>query len=157
MIANEFNKMQSSRKNSIEINLVLLIILMGGSTSVEKNVVMSFASNCLLWFLVAGFQRLVRFFLYERYYTEPKGQRFLDLATCAKISVFLLDCKYHGHYLHCRSSYEYAGKKTIVSLVIYNLPLSFFLIADNNTSYTILQIVEWRGFLVKYKMKLAAL
>ena len=108
MIANEFNKMQCSRKNSIEINLALFIILMGGSTSVEKNVVMSFANNCLLWFLVAGVQRLIRFCLYERYYTEPRGQRFLDLATCAKISVFVMDSLCHGHYLHCRSPYEYA-------------------------------------------------
>lgn len=31
--------------------------------------------------------------------------RFVDLATMAKVSVLILDEKYHGWYLHCRSPY----------------------------------------------------
>lgn len=32
-------------------------------------------------------------------------RRFVDLATMAKVSVLILDEKYHGWYLHCRSPY----------------------------------------------------
>lgn len=110
MIGNEFNKMQYTRKSSIEINLVSLILLMGNNTSsiTTKNTVMGFAENCLIWFLVASVQGVFRFVLYERYYTEPKGQRFIDLCTLAKISIFVMDERYHGYYLHCRSPYEFA-------------------------------------------------
>jgi meckelin len=113
MIANEFDKMQYSRKNSIELNLVFLMLLLAinsteSNSQVNDNIVMGFANNCLLWFLVAGVQRLFRFMFYERYYTEPKGQRFIDLCTLAKISIFIMDERYHGYYLHCRSPYEFA-------------------------------------------------
>lgn len=35
----------------------------------------------------------------------PVCARFVDLATMAKVSVLILDEKYHGWYLHCRSPY----------------------------------------------------
>ncbi len=114
LVANEFNKLQYSRRNSIEVNLVLLLFFLNqsfGSSHVQEksNIVLLFAQNCLLWFLVSSAQYLFRYLLYDRYYSEPKGQRFIDLCTLAKISMFIMDDRYHGFYLHCRSPYEFAG------------------------------------------------
>lgn len=36
--------------------------------------------------------------------------RFVDLATMAKVSVLILDEKFHGWYLHCRSPYPRVRK-----------------------------------------------
>lgn len=114
LVVNEFDTMQFSRKSSIEINLLLLTLIMGfmsdqSSDSPEnKNVVIGFANNCFLWLLVSTFQRLIRFIWYDRYCSEPLGQRFIDLCTLAKISTFIMDERYHGFYLHCRSPYEFA-------------------------------------------------
>ena len=87
---------------------MFLMLLMPNNTNLDKNIVLAFASNCLLWFLVGTVQRLLRFLWFERYYMEPKGQRFVDLCTLAKISIVIMDERYHGYYLHCRSPYESA-------------------------------------------------
>lgn len=116
IVANEFDKMQFSRKNSVEINLVLLALMIylrsdrSTNNQENENVVLGFANNCFLWFLVSCFQRLLRYVWYDRYCSEPLGQRFIDLCTLAKISIFIMDERYHGFYLHCRSPYEFAGK-----------------------------------------------
>lgn len=41
-------------------------------------------------------------FVYCRYFSEPPEQVFVDVCTLAKVSVFMLDEKFHGFYLHCR-------------------------------------------------------
>lgn len=41
--------------------------------------------------------------------------RFVDLATMAKISVLILDEKFHGWYLHCRSPYPRVRNTFITS------------------------------------------
>ena len=114
LVANAFDKMQYSRKNSIEISLVMLIIWFSrhdnSSYYIGKdNIIIGLANNCFLWFMVLSIQFLVRFLWYDRYYSEPKGQRFIDLCTLAKISIVIMDERYHGFYLHCRSPYEFAG------------------------------------------------
>lgn len=114
MIANEFDRLQHKRKNLIEINLIIVISCLvirenherNGQT-LQQNLVIKFASNCLFWFLAEACQTLLRF-VYERYFSEPKGQRFIDLCTLAKISVLIMDEFHHGYYLHCRSPYESA-------------------------------------------------
>lgn len=111
MIANEFNKLQFTRKNSIEINLVIFAFFVRNTPPTQDdNIVMDFANICLLWLLVSLAQHIFRFLIYDRYCSEPLGQRFIDLATLAKVSIFILDERYHGYYLHCRSPYEFAGK-----------------------------------------------
>lgn len=42
---------------------------------------------------------------HARSFRSPCTSRFVDLATMAKVSVLVLDEKYHGWYLHCRSPY----------------------------------------------------
>lgn len=41
--------------------------------------------------------------------------RFVDLATMAKVSVLILDEKYHGWYLHCRSPYPRVSVHTFIA------------------------------------------
>lgn len=43
--------------------------------------------------------------MYGRWFSEPATSRFIDLCTLAKISMLALMDKYHGYYLHCRSSH----------------------------------------------------
>ena len=114
MIANEFDRLQHKRKNLIEINLIIVIFFLvmrdqeGNGQTLQQNLVINFASNCLFWFLAEACQTLFRFVWYERYFSEPTGQRFIDLCTLAKISVLIMDEFHHGYYLHCLSPYESA-------------------------------------------------
>lgn len=107
MAANEFNRLQSSRKTSIEMTLFVVttcIITVGE----HKNVVAVTAINCLCWLASVTIQTFWRIFIYERYITEPKSQRFIDLCTLANISWICLDEQHHGYLLYCRSPYDFA-------------------------------------------------
>ena len=121
--ANEWNRMQARRKTSIEFNIIIVGFLLiglklnsnaqfhpsfGESPYGYDNIALRFANTVFLWTLTELGQWLWRFLFYERYCTEPLSQRFIDLCTVAKISVFLLDEPQHGYYLHCRSPYEHA-------------------------------------------------
>lgn len=117
MVANEFNRLQHTRKNLIEINIIIVTFCLvigenGRGTDhlspVHQNIIMRFAHNCLLWIFAGLSQTLFRFFWYERRFSEPKSQRFIDLCTLVKVSVIIMDEFHHGYYLHCRSPYEYA-------------------------------------------------
>ncbi|CAM9976404.1 unnamed protein product, partial [Hapterophycus canaliculatus] len=74
----------------------------------ELNPALRFANVTFWWCLICGVQWLVACGITERYILEQPELRFLDLATMAKISVLILDEKYHGWYLHCRSPYPRA-------------------------------------------------
>lgn len=49
----------------------------------------------------------------ERYIFEPPESQFIDMCTLAKVSAVLLDERYHGYYLHCRSPYPYADASLV--------------------------------------------
>lgn len=127
MITNQWGKMQASRKTTIEFNLFFIAFLLLGlnlannaitrprgslpSDDGSMNTVLRFANNTFLWIITYVGQWLWRFLIYERYYSEPRSQRFLDLCTLVKISLFILENEpepYHGYYLHCRSPHEFA-------------------------------------------------
>ncbi len=115
LAANDYNKLQYTRKNLIEINIVIIVFcfIIGGndndsSNTMHQNFVMKLTSNCLFWFFAGSCQTLGRFLWYERYFSEPKGQRFIDLCSLAKVSVIIMDDLFHGYYLHCRAPYETA-------------------------------------------------
>ncbi|CAM9517700.1 unnamed protein product, partial [Laminaria digitata] len=74
----------------------------------ELNPALRFANVTFWWLLVCGLQWLVAYGFIERYILEQPELRFVDLATMAKVSVLILDEKYHGWYLHCRSPYPRA-------------------------------------------------
>ena len=123
MIANEWNDLQSSRKLAIEFHLILLCFLEIGLklhnvSSMQPNLsmaqlspinpILNFANTFFLWLIVVSIQLIWRFMLYERYYKESTSQRFIDLATLSKISLFIMDEEYHGFYLHCRSPFNFS-------------------------------------------------
>mmetsp|Transcript_23061 Transcript_23061/g.30118 ORF Transcript_23061/g.30118 Transcript_23061/m.30118 type:complete len:278 (+) Transcript_23061:257-1090(+) len=53
-------------------------------------------------------QFLWRFVIYERCIVEPKTWRYIDMSTMAKVSCLVMDEKYHGYYIHCRSPHPNA-------------------------------------------------
>ncbi len=123
MVINEWNKLQCKRNISIEFNLLAIAFFMigldmYGKTSSSQpdfeshpnsniNIVLRFASNSFFFLLLSLIQLVWRRFL-ERFVKEAKVQRFVDLSTVAKISLFITDERFHGYYLHCRSPYEQA-------------------------------------------------
>ena len=52
-----------------------------------------------------AYPNLMASFRGDRWFSEPATSRFIDLCTLAKISMLALMDKYHGYYLHCRSSH----------------------------------------------------
>ena len=123
MIANHWNELQSKRKTSIEYSLFWMSFFLIGlklknlATTQPHlrdlsdgpiNIVLQFANTTALWCFVSLGQWIWRFVLYERYLIEPHSQKFVDLCTVAKVSLFIFDEPYHGYYLHCRSPHELA-------------------------------------------------
>ena len=46
--------------------------------------------------------------IWLRFFAEYPESQFKDMCVIAKVSVFIMDEKYHGYYLHCRSPHEHA-------------------------------------------------
>jgi meckelin len=74
----------------------------------DINMILNFANTTFYFLLFSYGQWAWKFFIYERYLGEPPERLFVDFCTIAKISVIVLDEKYHGYYLHCRSPHQYA-------------------------------------------------
>jgi len=124
MIINEYNSLQPARKTCIEFNLFWILFFLVGlgfdensssqillsktSHEMSKNTALCIANNVIFWYLAYFIQWFFRFTIYERYIVEHRAQRMIDLATIAKISMFILNEKYHGYYIHCKSSYEFS-------------------------------------------------
>lgn len=81
---------------------------LSSDSSLHMNVCLRFAIVSSLWLLICIVQRLWNWLVYERFFDEPRELLFIDLCTVAKVSCFLLDERYHGFYLHCRSPYPFA-------------------------------------------------
>lgn len=81
---------------------------LSSDSSLHTNVCLRFAIVSSLWLLICIVQRLWNWLIYERFFDEPRELLFIDLCTVAKVSCFLLDERYHGFYLHCRSPYPFA-------------------------------------------------
>ncbi|KAL7535263.1 hypothetical protein ACHAXR_010500 [Thalassiosira sp. AJA248-18] len=119
-VANEFNRMQSKRRSSIEFSLILMAFFMLGlgqhknalpqpnfyyNQQGKENIALAFANAVLFWLISWTFQWLWRFVIYERYINEPPTTKFVDLCTVCNISVFVLLENNKGYYLHCKSPY----------------------------------------------------
>lgn len=111
LVANEFLSMQTSRKHSIAFNLALIgffVTLDDSSHGTNANIALRFASTCFFWCSASIIQWLWRFLFYERWCTEPRGQRFVDLCSVSNISVFILTEQHKGNYIHGRSPYQHS-------------------------------------------------
>lgn len=123
LVANEWSEMLTVRRTNIAFSLLFIgFFLLGLDLEYNAtqqpdlsdldpgplNVILRFANVCWWWFVMSAAQIWWKFFIYERYISEPPEQVFVDLCTLAKISIFVLDEEFHGYYLHCRSPHEYA-------------------------------------------------
>ncbi|CAM9501613.1 unnamed protein product, partial [Discosporangium mesarthrocarpum] len=123
LVANEWNKLGTQRRVSLSFTLLWMGFFLSGKGLQQNatpqpalsdreegtlNPALRFANVSFWWFLLSASQWLFRWGIYEQYITEPPELRFLDMATMAKISILILDEKYHGWYLHCRSPYPKA-------------------------------------------------
>ena len=122
-MTNEWNEMQKERRYDIQFALLLLATILVAAdfqyaatptpnykdlTPGPLNIVLRFFNTSFWFLLIANVQIMWKWAIQDRYFTEPPTHSFVDLCTMAKISVFVLDEKYHGYYLHCRSQHEYA-------------------------------------------------
>ena len=121
--ANEWNEMQSTRKTDSTFTILFILFLFVGCdmqyvatpqpdindlTRGDVDPVLRFA-HVTLWFLIVNFLQLVwNWAIWERYVNEPLPQMFRDVCSIAKVSLFILDERYHGYYLHCCSPAPYA-------------------------------------------------
>lgn len=115
LIANHFNELQCKRKTSVEVTLFVVCVCSIESLKNESksiNVIEEFASTSCIWILSIAVQRFWQYTFYERFFSEPKSQKFIDLCTLANISLIIFDDINHGYYLHCRAPYEYADCDT---------------------------------------------
>jgi len=122
---NEWSAMQTMRKIDINFSLFwILFFLLGlkletnasnqpnltNTDSGQINVVLRYANTSFWWLLLGFIQYTWRYFIYDRYLSEPQEQIFVDFCTIAKVSLLIMDEKFHGYYLHCRSPHQFAGK-----------------------------------------------
>ena len=123
LACNEFNELMTTRKTSVEFTLVWLAFLLKGLglenyatpqpngadlAAGEHNLFLRFANTTFWWLVLSKGQELWNFLVWERYFTEPKPLQFIDLCTVAKVSLLILDERYHGVYLHCTGSSAHA-------------------------------------------------
>lgn len=123
LVANEWNELQTVRQTNIEFTLFALVFLLIGCkfeylatpqptasdlSSGPLNPYLRFANTSAWWLILSLVQFIWKWAIYERFFSEPKTQEFMDLCTMAKVSCLILDEKYHGFYLHCRSPYPFA-------------------------------------------------
>ena len=123
LVANEWVSMMTVRRTSIEFSLFWIAFFLLGLkleynatqqpnindiSSGDVNIILRFANTTWWWLVMASTQLLWKMFIGERYLGEPPEQRFIDFCTIAKISVLVLEGKYHGYYLHCRSPHQFS-------------------------------------------------
>lgn len=121
--ANEWSELQTTRRLHLPFVLLVLATIMqaGGLQYVAVarpgvndlspgpiNPLLQFGNN-IFWFLVvAGIQLLFTVLIYERYVGENPSSSFIDVCTVAKVSILIMDQKYHGYYLHCNAPHEHS-------------------------------------------------
>ncbi|OQR98550.1 transmembrane protein [Achlya hypogyna] len=123
LVANEWAELQTARGSSLALTLLgVLWILLGCEYATlaspqplvyavvhgPPNEYLRFANVAFWWLVLVVSQWLWRWLIYERWVSEPRHLKFIDLCTLAKVSCVLLDEAYHGYYLHCRSPYAFA-------------------------------------------------
>lgn len=123
LVANEWAELQTIRKTDIRFTLIFLAFILIGmreqnnatqqpelsdKSDGDHNTAFRFGNTGFYWLLLSFGQYAWKFFIAERYLGEPPERLFIDFCTLAKVSVIVLDEKFHGYYLHCRSPHQYA-------------------------------------------------
>ena len=133
--ANEWGHLATARRTSPALTFLLLVYLLagGGGLGLERlatpqpdphdlsatsvgvggptvtlHPLLQFG-NTVFWALVIiAAQRLYVWAVGERWVAESPALKFIDACTLAKVSVLVLDDRYHGFYLHCNAPHERA-------------------------------------------------
>jgi meckelin len=69
---------------------------------------LQFANNVFWWLVVAAVQLGWTVLVGERYVDENPSAAFIDVCTVAKVSLLIMDQRYHGFYLHANAPHEHA-------------------------------------------------
>ncbi|KAI3659932.1 hypothetical protein MP638_004959 [Amoeboaphelidium occidentale] len=126
-VANQWIKLQNHRRVSIEFVLFFALLFMQGLR--WRNLAIPYASmnldavgqisgillftiNALVWIVIIIGCVLFRFCFYDRFYQHSLLQ-FIDLLSMSNISLFILNSKYHGYYIHGKSVHQYADTSMI--------------------------------------------
>jgi meckelin len=170
-VANEWNEMQNARKINVEFTIIIVLFLLVGcdwqylATTVPNgsdltagpvDPILRFVNVAWMWIVVEVLQIVWNWAVWERFVDEPAETQFHDMCSIAKVSVFIMDEKYHGFYLHCRSPHEHADanmveiakdlKKMEESLVVQD-PMPGVPKQGENPKYTCFEVnvsKEWR-------------
>eukprot|EP00924_Labyrinthula_sp_SR-Ha-C_P013623 snap_masked-scaffold_5-processed-gene-8.41-mRNA-1 protein AED:0.52 eAED:0.56 QI:0/0/0/0.5/1/1/2/0/491 len=123
---NEWNELQSNKKFSVSFLLLFTLFWMNLGLHVtsaaeenyfnstlehlkkEKTTVLEFYRSSKTFFLALVVNLSFNYAIYHRFFEEYKPIAFLDFCALAKISLIVIDEKYHGFYLHCDSDHDYA-------------------------------------------------
>lgn len=121
-VANEWMRLQTSRKVSAELSLFALLFLLEGVGYIENarlcaegkcergvpyHVLLRFALSSLLFMLVGFAQGLFRWLIWDRF-LEDRVWQFIDLLALSNLSCLLLETPHFGYYLHGRSVHSHA-------------------------------------------------
>ncbi|KAK7082574.1 Meckelin [Halocaridina rubra] len=126
-IANEWNELQTYRKIDLGCQLFITLLFLhvfrfknlanagpdsnfnekDSQYSPFQSYVCRFAISIGIYSLTAACQWLYKAAFYERC-IEDKLQQFIDLCSIANISIFILEHKMYGYYIHGRSVHGYA-------------------------------------------------
>lgn len=116
-IANEWHEIETTRKTNPVLQLfivVLVLKVMGYEDMALKNQrdeempvteyspVLRFAIGSLVYLATGVFQAMYFVVIHERFFEDPIRQ-FVDLCSVANVSVFILNHKQFGFYIHGRS------------------------------------------------------
>ncbi|KAG0718835.1 Meckelin [Chionoecetes opilio] len=126
-IANEWNELQTYRKVNVGLQLFLTLLFLKvfgfenlssmspdssfqGSpedNSAPQSFVCRFAISISIYLALVMAQWVFKLMFYERY-VENKLQQLIDLCSIANISIFILEHKMYGYYIHGRSAHGFA-------------------------------------------------
>jgi len=124
-VANEFNRLQTTRVISFEFTCVWVAALMVGfdlqyaacltpdgadlyaCNQVNVSGILRFAVSTFIWFVVIGAQWIYVFFFHHKYIKHETAQ-LVDLMCLTNISALILTDSYAGYYIHGQSNLQHA-------------------------------------------------
>ena len=126
-IANEWNELQTHRKVNVGLQLFLTLLFLKvigfenlssmspdssfqnnpQDNSVPQSFVCRFAISISIYLALVAAQWVFKLVFFERY-IENKLQQLIDLCSIANISIFILEHRMYGYYIHGRSAHGFA-------------------------------------------------
>lgn len=122
-MANEWSELATTRRVSVPLTFALLALVLVSAdqqwvatprpnaddlTPGSVNPALQFAVAAFWFVILLLVQLLLVWAVLERFVAPSPMLRFLDLCTVAKISMVVLDERYHGFYMHCDAPYDFA-------------------------------------------------